>query len=310
MQCSSAADWVKGQETSGCRADIAPLPPTIHAPPMSAEAWSTKHGGIQRCVPLAGGDINEVERWILGDGTSVVCKQPLVAVDGLYEAEAAGLHILAQGPLRVPQVIAQGEQWLIIEDLGDGEPQPGLWEELGRGLAALHSITAPKFGFADENFIGSTRQPNPWTQDGHAFFATWRLRHLADLARASDSLSPFDHYRVHHLADRLKELIPAQPASLCHGDLWTGNLHVDQAGKPALLDPATYYGWAEADLAMTTLFGKLPEPVYAAYHEVRPLADGWWDRLPLYNLYHLLNHLHLFGVGYLGQVRTVLDRFS
>lgn len=277
---------------------------------MSAEDWSIQRGGIRRCLPLAGGDINAVERWELGDGTSVVCKQPLVAVDGLYEAEAAGLAALAQGPLRVPQVIAQGENWLIIEDLGDGEPLPGLWEELGRGLAALHAITSPRFGFSDENFIGSTRQPNPWTDNGHTFFATWRLRHVADLARASGALPESDHCRVHQLAERLPELIPSQPASLCHGDLWTGNLHVGADGKPALIDPAAYFGWAEADLAMTTLFGKLPEPVYAAYHEVRPLAPGWWDRMPLYNLYHLLNHLHLFGLAYLGQIRTTLDRYS
>ncbi len=108
---------------------------------------------------------------------------------------------------------------------------------------------------------------------------------------------------------QLPELIPEQPASLIHGDLWSGNLISDNGGKPALIDPAVYYGWAEADLAMTELFGRYPEEFFKAYAEINPLEKGYRSRFPLYNIYHLLNHLNLFGKGYLSQIRSILDRY-
>jgi fructosamine-3-kinase len=111
------------------------------------------------------------------------------------------------------------------------------------------------------------------------------------------------------LAGKLPDLVPAQPASLLHGDLWSGNAIADQHGQPAIIDPAAYYGWAEADLAMTALFGGFSGEFYQAYTEVRPLAPGWRERFSLYNLYHLLNHLNLFGRGYYGQMIQTLDRW-
>ena len=105
-------------------------------------------------------------------------------------------------------------------------------------------------------------------------------------------------------------MVPPQPASLIHGDLWSGNVIPGPEGWACLIDPACHYGWAEAELGMTQLFGGFDAEFYAAYADSRPLASGWRDRLPVYNLYHLLNHLNLFGGSYLASVRRVLDRFA
>ncbi|MBN1665608.1 MAG: fructosamine kinase family protein, partial [Anaerolineales bacterium] len=155
----------------------------------------------------------------------------------------------------------------------------------------------------------STPQPNPWQADGYRFFAEQRLLYQARLARRRNLIEAADLAQVEGLAARLPDLVPEQPAALLHGDLWTGNAASDSAGRPALIDPAAYYGWAEAELAMTTLFGSFPAEFYAAYEEARPLAPGYRGRFDLYNLYHLLNHVNLFGRGYLGQVQAILRRY-
>jgi fructosamine-3-kinase len=115
---------------------------------------------------------------------------------------------------------------------------------------------------------------------------------------------------VERLAARLRELVPAQSPALLHGDLWHGNVFASAAREPVLIDPAAHWGWPEADIAMTRLFGGFAAEFYAAYREARPLAPGWEQRLPLYNLYHLLNHLNLFGRAWLGRVREVLECYA
>jgi fructosamine-3-kinase len=181
---------------------------------------------------------------------------------------------------------------------------------LGKGLARLHLATAEQFGFDHDNYIGLTPQSNGWTRDGHEFFGRQRLGYQGDLAVRRNLLSSGERARLERLIDRLPELTPSQPASLIHGDLWGGNLIAGPGGEPALIDPAAHYGWAEADLAMTALFGGFDPAVYAAYQDCRPLAPGWRERFEIYNLYHLLNHLNLFGGGYHAGVMAVLRRYA
>jgi fructosamine-3-kinase len=150
---------------------------------------------------------------------------------------------------------------------------------------------------------------NAWTSDGHEFFSVQRLIFQADLAERGGYLEKHDREGVEKVIQKLPDLVPMQPASLLHGDLWSGNAIVDSDGNPAMIDPATHYGWAEAELGMTALFGGFPREFYLAYNEERPLASGWRERLSIYNLYHLLNHVNLFGFGYLGQVRAIIQRF-
>ena len=115
---------------------------------------------------------------------------------------------------------------------------------------------------------------------------------------------------LERVIDRLPQLIMTQPASLSHGDLWGGNVITGPGGEPVLIDPAAHYGWAEAELAMTSLFGRFDRAVYNAYRSVRPIEPGYEDRFDLYNLYHLLNHLNLFGHGYHEQVMSIVQRYS
>lgn len=199
---------------------------------------------------------------------------------------------------------------MLMEDLHPAPRGRDYWDAFGRRLATLHQTHGPQFGFAHDNYIGSTPQPNPWTEDGHAFFGQHRLEYQAALGKSKGLLEGEDLEALERLVGRLPDLIPVQPPSLIHGDLWSGNAITGPRGEPAIIDPAAHFGWAEAELAMTTLFGRFPESFYRAYAEKRSLQTGWRGRLPIYNLYHLLNHLNLFGRGYLPGVRNVLRRFA
>jgi fructosamine-3-kinase len=277
-------------------------------PPASAD-WLEKQGyGEVAVLSYAGsGCINSGSRLQTSTGRTFFLKTNPQAPYDLFVREAQGLEALRiPGGPRLPRPFLAGQDFLLMEDLSPAPRRPDYWTVFGQRLAVLHKTISPQFGFPDDNHIGSTPQPNPWTQDGFEFFAEHRLRFQARLAHRRGLLCKADLERVDALADRLPQLIPVQPASLIHGDLWSGNAITDELGQPALIDPAAHYGWAEADLAMTTLFGSFPEAFYCAYREVYPLAPGFRERYSLYNLYHLLNHLNLFGTGYLGAVTDIL----
>jgi fructosamine-3-kinase len=229
----------------------------------------------------------------------------------MFAREAEGLQELASGSgPRVPQTYLIGADFLLLEDLQPAPRNAEYWPALGRQLAALHERTQAQFGFAHDNYIGSTLQPNPRMEDGHVFFAEQRLLFQARMAQDRGLLNSGEVSQVEALAARLPDLVPAQSASLLHGDLWGGNAISDAQGAPALIDPAVHYGWAEAELGMTRLFGGFDPGFYRAYVEARPLEPGWEGRLPLYNLYHLLNHLNIFGRGYHSQVSGILQAFA
>jgi fructosamine-3-kinase len=229
----------------------------------------------------------------------------------MFEREAGGLAALrVDGGPRLPEPYLWSDSFLLLEDIAPGPQAADFWDRLGRELARIHARTSPRFGFATDNYLGLTPQLNVWTDDGWEFFATRRLRFQVERAREAGLLDARDADQVGTIADRLTELIPAAPACLIHGDLWSGNVLQGPQGEPCLIDPACHYGWAEAELAMTELFGGFPDRFYRSYAESNPLPHGWRERFPVYNLYHLLNHLNLFGAGYLGSVRAVLRRFA
>jgi protein-ribulosamine 3-kinase len=280
--------------------------------PGQVRSWLADHGHgeLSSWREVGGGCIHHGARLITSSGASFFLKQNRSVPPDLFAREAEGLEALkGTGGPAVPAPLLVGESFLLLEDLKPAAPRRGYWEDFGRQLAGLHLHTADRFGFEHDNYIGSTPQPNGWLEDGHRFFAERRLVFQAALAERKGLLARADAEGVEQLALRLQELVPAQPASLLHGDLWSGNALADSTGSPALIDPAAYYGWAEADLAMTALFGGFPESFYRAYQEARPLEEGWRQRFPIYNLYHLLNHLNLFGTGYLGQVKEVLRMY-
>ena len=273
---------------------------------------------ILRRIPLGGGSINDTARIETTAGTFVV-KAHRHAPTSMFRAEADGLTALrASGTtLVIPNVVAVGTDepdrasFIVLEDLAPGRRIPDFDEALGRGLAELHRATAAQFGFHADNYCGATPQPNPWTAKWVAFYGESRLGYQLHLAVGAGLLSSTDRQRVESLIARLAEWIeePASGASLIHGDLWSGNLHVDPGGRPALIDPAAYYAHREAELGMMTLFGGFSARVFEAYDEAFPLDPDWRDRNGIYQLYHLMNHLNLFGGGYHGQVMTVVKRF-
>lgn len=259
---------------------------------------------------VGGGSISDASRLVLADGRELFCKRHDRAPADFFAAEAAGLTTLrATGAIRVPEVVTVTEHMLVLEWLS-GSPATDYWSRFGEQLAHLHQHTAATFGFDDDNYCGLTPQPNPRLEDGFSFFAQARLGHQARLARDAGLLDTADRRQLDWIADRLSHWIPEQPAGLIHGDLWRGNAHCGPAGEPVLVDPATHYGWAEAELAMTTLFGRFPDAFYDAYQTASGCRKDWASRADLYNLYHLLNHLNLFGGGYLSGVRTVLKRYA
>ena len=268
-------------------------------------------GAVTHTHPVSGGCINNGARLFTASGTTFFLKTNSSLPPDTFSLEAEGLQALRtpDGP-HLPQPLLAGEDFLLIEDLAPAPEQPDFWPVLGRQLACLHNHTNPRFGFTHNNYLGSTPQPNPWTEAGFAFFTQQRLQFQASLAQRNGFFGIQEMRLVERLCSRLPELVPLQPASLIHGDLWSGNVISDSQGKPAIIDPAAHYGWAEAELGMTALFGGFPPAFYQAYQEVRPLSPGWRERLPVYNLYHLLNHLNLFGTGYYEDVISILRRFA
>jgi protein-ribulosamine 3-kinase len=195
--------------------------------------------------------------------------------------------------VRVPRVLEHGADFIVLERLE--LKRDGDWAALARMLATLHRTTGPRFGWHRDNWIGATPQINTWCDDWCEFWQERRMRPQLELARKNG----FD------IPDPPKLTHNPRP-SLLHGDLWNGNAGFIEDG-PVIFDPAVYYGDREADLAMTELFGGFPARFYDAYHEAFPLPTGYETRKHFYNLYHLLNHLNIFGAGYLAPVRRTLD---
>ncbi len=262
-------------------------------------------------APLDGGSFS-VALIEAADGSRVVVKEAGAAPPDLFAREADGLTLLRSVPdaPRAPEPLAVGETFLVLEYLEPSPRAPRAWADFATGLAALHARTGPAFGAVANNYLGPSPQSNRTTEDGHRFFAVERLAPQLARARSQGWLNEDDVRAGERLMQRLPDLIPTQPASLIHGDLWSGNVIAGPGGALCLIDPAAHFGWAEADLAMTTLFGGFSDAFYEAYASTHPLEPGWRDRIPLYNLYHLLNHLNLFGASYRSEVRSILRRFS
>ncbi len=263
---------------------------------------------------IAGGSINECYRATAAGTRTLFIKLNGPDCAAMFAAESAGLQALRRaGAVRVPEPLGRGATadaaWIAMEwlDLEAGTPRAGA--RLGELLASQHRHTAPRFGWERDNTIGTTLQSNAWLDDWPGF---WRERRLAPQLRLAAAAG---HGQA--LAERGARLLDALPrlfaghepaASLLHGDLWGGNWAMAAAGEPVIFDPAVYYGDRECDLAMTELFGGFPREFRVAYEAAWPLPPGYARRRDIYNLYHVLNHLNLFGGAYLGQALTIMQR--
>lgn len=268
--------------------------------------------------PVGGGCIHDARILELSDGRHFFLKSNSSAPEGMFEAEAAGLAALAAaGEIRVPRNPLAGRagnlRFLLMEVIPTGSPGRGFFADFGRRFARLHrNAQTSRAGFDGDNYLGATPQPNGWMEDWVEFWHTRRLGHQLDLARQRGLSDPELDRLGDRLLSRLGEWIelPEEPFCLLHGDLWSGNYLVDDHGEPVLIDPAVYYGHREADLAMTHLFGGFSPDFYRAYEDEWPLPPGSAERLEIYKLYHLLNHLNLFGRGYRAGCLEILRRFT
>lgn len=257
-----------------------------------------------------GGCINECHV-VRGRGRAYFVKLNAPERKDMFAAEAVGLEAITRTrTVRVPRPVCHGANgeasWIVLEYLELTPPAGEAWRALGRNLARLHRVTADRHGWHRDNTIGATPQINTRDADWTVFWRERRLGYQLALARAAG------HGRLADRGSRLMEKLPAllrghrPDPSLLHGDLWSGNAAMTAEGEPVIYDPAMYYGDRETDLAMTELFGGFPPAFYEAYRAEYPLAAGYETRKALYNLYHVLNHLNLFGGGYLGQVKATL----
>lgn len=282
------------------------------------EAISALYGSsamIAKKERLSGGDINDSYKLTLTDGHSVFMKTNAGKGDGFFAAEVAGLNaIAATGAAGTPQILGCGKSFLLLELIDGKKRVSNYWETLGHELADMHKADTARYmhggryGFDSDNYIGESPQINTPHESWITFFRDCRL--APQFRRAAGYFDSEDFRRITRLMEHLEKFLaePEYP-SLLHGDLWAGNVMTGNDGRAWLIDPAVYVGHAEADIAMTELFGGFPEAFYAAYREAGVLSPDYKERRDLYNLYHLLNHLNLFGGGYLSSVRRIVGKY-
>jgi fructosamine-3-kinase len=270
-------------------------------------------GPLTAVAPLGGGFGARLLRVTAGCASYALKWAPPGSAAAMVAAEARGLRALAAaGAVRVPAVIAVGEApAFVLSEWLDGAGARPDQATLGEQLAALHRHTAPAFGLDRANFIGGTPQLNAWSATWPAFFREQRLLPQIARAAAAGLLPASRRHALERLVARLDDLLaaPASP-SLIHGDLWGGNVVAAPGGAPALIDPAVSYSHREAELAFTELFGGFSARFYAAYAAAWPLDPGYAERRDLLNLYHLINHLNLFGEAYGPQIDATLSRYA
>lgn len=280
--------------------DIATAISTANGHPFHVDTHQRQAGGcINRAFTLSNG----TQQWFVktNDATRL----------DMFEAEAAGLNALADSDtIGVPRALctgsSEGTAFIVMRYLQLGNGNTLGWRKAGRQLAALHRCSASAFGWERANTIGATPQHNDWHRDWIEF---WREKRLG--FQLEEAARNGHRGRLQSLGEQLRSrfdvLIDHAPQpSLLHGDLWGGNMAFDADGEPVIYDPATYYGDREAELAMTELFGGFSADFYAAYREAWPLDTGYRVRKTLYNLYHVLNHLNLFGGGYGAQAEQMM----
>ncbi len=284
-------------------------------PEIAAEIASTTHTAfnVSQVTEISGGCINEAY-CIADDNQHFFVKLNSADQLSMFEAEAAGLNEINRSQtLRVPRPICWGKNdrhaWLVLEYLEIKQSSKNNAAALGSGLAAMHKFCGRQFGWQRNNTIGATPQINSLSTNWTQFWRTNRLGYQLQLAKNNGYTGKLQNLGERLIAELDTFFTGAAPAaSLLHGDLWSGNYSFDATGQPVLFDPAVYYGDRETDIAMTELFGGFPTAFYAAYQEAYPLVDGYEMRKTLYNLYHILNHLNLFGGGYLRQAEHMANK--
>ncbi len=266
---------------------------------------------------IGGGCISNSLKIKMNSGADYFLKVNFSTPADMFFKEANGLNELKKSnSLRVPQVIMAEKNFILLELINQGNRVKNFYEDFGRGFALMHRFTSNSFGFFEDNYIGSNKQinipqksaENNWVK----FYFNNRILYQLKLAEKNGYATSELAAGVSKLEDKIEKILneTGENPSLLHGDLWGGNYVVDELGKACLIDPAVYYGHREADLAMTKLFGGFGSEFYSAYNEAFPLAPGYEYREDLYKLYHILNHLNLFGRGYYQQAISIINFYA
>ena len=277
---------------------------------------------IEKNTRIHGGDINEAYRLSLSDGNTIFMKMNDKENLTFFQKEVTGLLAIQETKtVSSPNILCTGTDdkreisFLFLEMINGGERRPDAWEIFAHELADMHRadtsafVEGGKFGFLEDNFIGAGEQKNTPKDSWISFFREMRLE--PQIRRASWHFSRQDLKKLDALLEHLDNfLIEPEHPSLLHGDMWSGNVITGNDGKIWLIDPAVYVGHPEADIAMTELFGRFSESFYEVYRQEGMIQPGYPSRRSLYNLYHMLNHLNLFGGSYLQSVLNIVNAFS
>ena len=267
---------------------------------------------VRRQRSVGGGCINSAVLLEGKEDLFFVKLNPNAGVE-MFAAELAGLReIINSHTVRAPAPICYGSThgyaYLVLEYIPHGKPDEHSMEQLGRAVAHMHAVCGKHYGWERDNTIGSTPQINTASDNWIEFWRKQRLQFQLGLAADKGYGGSLQRKGAALLAELDMFFQDHTPApALLHGDLWSGNYMIADNGSAVIFDPAVYYGDREADLAMTELFGGFPARFYHAYREAYPLDPGYPMRKTLYNLYHVLNHLNLFGGGYRRQAETMID---
>jgi len=267
---------------------------------------------VKQQQSVGGGSINDAFVLTGENGAQYFVKTNTAGLKAMFEAEACGLRAMASSKtIRVPEPLCFGDDqvqsYIVMEYLDmTGRADQAI---LGERLAAMHRVTADRFGWEINNTIGDTHQPNAWKDDWLAFWREQRLGFQLQLAAKNGYGGELQTFGERLLVEMPKLFTghDVQP-SMLHGDLWGGNVAGLKDGTPVIFDPAFYYGDREADLAMTYVFGGFGPDFYASYQNAYPLDDGFAVRKTFYNIYHIINHLNMFGGGYHGQAIHMLEQ--
>ncbi|NEV94721.1 fructosamine kinase family protein [Psychroflexus sp. YR1-1] len=262
---------------------------------------------IKSAQALRGGDINSVFLLKGWNGNVVVKVNKASAFPKMFQKEANGLSALkSTQAIDVPEVLGYGDfktrTYLMMEYKPSGQADQGFWELFGQQLADLHRNTQETFGFMEDNYIGSLPQYNGSAASASEFYIEQRLEPQVKMAKDNG----YEFENIESFYQKLEEMIPDETPSLIHGDLWSGNYLVNSEGKPCLIDPAVAYAPREMDLAMMKLFGGFDDKLFQAYDESFPFEKDWEKRIALWQLYHILVHVNLFGGHYYQRAKDVL----
>jgi len=270
---------------------------------------------VQRYEPVNGGDINSSYCLFTSKEKYFLKVNDKNKYSLMFERETNGLDKLREYcTLKIPQVIKQSScndrQYLLLEWLEKGSPKKDMWENFGNALAIMHKQPQQYFGSGEDNYIGSLDQNNDQHDEWHSFYTECRIKPLVKKLFDSGDFTAADIRDADLFCKSLKTILPNEPPSLLHGDLWAGNYMIISSGYAAIFDPAVYCGHREMDIGMTKLFGGFDQRFYGAYNGIYPLEKGWEKRLPITQLYPLLVHAVLFGGHYIDSVKNIFKALS